>query len=222
MAGTQGRISIPLFSKGAQWTFSSASAPYPPDQVHYAVHGTAWWPLHYHRPFVSMPTDIRGKKRVLDQITARHHPQTAPTYSFLCTRASASMAGANDCVRGTIPFSTRPMDFFPCFGTYPSLPAVYRRMEEQCSSMHCHVTTRFDVRSCPAKGGHRPHCSSPPPQIHLQLRISPASERQSPWQVQKIVCEIPRVPVHAQRTFSPGFLPAPPSHLNFAAQATSR
>jgi hypothetical protein len=46
------------------------------------------------------------------------------------------------------------MDFFPCFGTYPSLPAVYRRMGEQCSSSS--------------------------PQIQLQLKTSPVSEPQPP------------------------------------------
>jgi hypothetical protein len=55
----------------------------------------------------------------------------------------------------------------------------------------------------------------------LQLKISPASEPQPPRQVQKIVCETPQVPVHAQWTSSPGLQPTPPWHLNFDAPATS-
>jgi hypothetical protein len=92
---------VVIFAKGVQWTFSSASAPYPPDQVHYAVHGTAWWPLHCQRLFVCTTADIKGKNGVLDQITARHHHHTAPTDSFLYTRASVSMAGAKDHVPDT-------------------------------------------------------------------------------------------------------------------------
>jgi hypothetical protein len=73
---------------------------------------------------------------------------------FPCFIALASTAGTQDRMCHTAPFSTRPMDFFLCFGTYPSLPAVYRRMGEQCSSSS--------------------------PQIQLQLKTSPVSEPQPP------------------------------------------
>jgi hypothetical protein len=44
-----------------------------------------------------------------------------PNESIPCFIALASTAGTQDRMCHTAPFSTRPMDFFLCFGTYPSL-----------------------------------------------------------------------------------------------------
>jgi hypothetical protein len=39
--------------------------------------------------------------------------------------------------------------------------------------MHCHVTTRFDVSSCPAKGGHWLTSSSAPSQVQTPTESIP-------------------------------------------------
>jgi hypothetical protein len=61
------------------------------------------------------------------------NPHPAPSDCFPYTRASASMAGTQVRVRDTTCFHSRPMDFFPWFGTYPSLSATYRRTESSAA-----------------------------------------------------------------------------------------
>jgi hypothetical protein len=120
-----------------------------------------------------MTADMGGKNRMLDQTAARHHHQITPTDPLLYARASASMAGAKDRVRDTTSFKTRPMDFFPWLAAHPSLAPAHRRTESSAVVMHCHVTTRFDVSSCPVKGGHWLTSSSAPSQVQTPTENIP-------------------------------------------------
>jgi hypothetical protein len=167
-------------------------------------------------------TDMQRKNRVLDQITARHHPQTAPTDSFLCTRASASMAGANNRWRDSTPFQGTQWTFSPASAPTPPWHLHIAVWGSSAAVMHCHVTTRFNVNSCPAKDGALVKLKFKHHLTRVQLFVTSAQEPRPPWEVQRSCARYLKFPVRAQWTFSPGLQPTPPWHLHFAAQATSR
>jgi hypothetical protein len=122
--------------------------------------------MHCYRLFVSVPTDINRKNRVLDQITACHHPQTAPTDCFLYTRASASMVGAKDHVRDT-EFQYTPNGLFPP-GLLPITPSHLNFAAQTTSRwpLHCCKRIAFNASTCPEKNTNLfvgSSCSSPAP-----------------------------------------------------------
>jgi hypothetical protein len=73
-------------------------------------------------------------------------------------------------------FQKAPNGLFPLTKCLPLLASCKSTYREQRSSMHCHITTCFDVRSCPAKGEHWPNCSLTSPQIRLQLTVFSVQE----------------------------------------------
>jgi hypothetical protein len=105
--------------------------------------------MHCYRLFVSVPTDINEKNRVLDQITACHHPQTAPTDCFLYTRASASMAGAKRSCARYLLFKGAQWTFSPALSPTPprhlnfATPATRRR---PCTAVSASLSMQARVR----------------------------------------------------------------------------